>query len=327
MAERMEEALFPDLFVPWRELTRYEIAAFENALDGARDESDMQRFLEDHPHILIQQFTVGRGAWVILKKRLGSEYVTDFLIAQEASGGLIWYAVEIERPQANLFNKNGDASALLNHALGQINDWREWLSQNRDYAARPPEREGLGLIGINPELDGLVVVDRGSGIDARITRRRRRLAHTHRVVIETYDWLLSQARERLQVRQTDLARAANEIARWREISALSDDLVPGPVRSTYLSNINSVEYSKTNRYPFSDLTDEIPPEFEDFITRVQRILGETNSTWRVYITDKAHDYIILTPSGYITSAQSDKISQAGKNLPVKYLLTALVYDV
>jgi antiviral defense system Shedu protein SduA len=323
----MEEALFPDLFVPWRQLTRYEIAAFENALDGASNESDMQRFLEDHPHILIQQFTVDRGAWVIPKKRLGSEYVPDFLIAQEASGGLVWYAVEIERPQATLFNKNGDASALLNHALGQINDWREWLSQNRDYADKPPGREGLGLINISPDLDGLVVMGRGSDLDARTTRRRRRLAYTHRVVIETYDWLLSQARERLQIRQADLARAANEITRWREMSTLSDGLVPGPVRSTYLSNIDPVEYSKTNRYPFSDLTEEIPPEFKDFITRVRRILEETNSSLRSIYYDKAHDYVILTPSGYITSAQSDKIAQAGKNLPVKYLLTALVYDV
>ncbi len=326
MDEHME-ALFPDLFVPWREVTRYEIAAFENALDGASDESDMQCFLEDHPHILIQQFTAGRGAWVIPKKRLGSEYVTDFMIAREASGGLVWYAVEIERPQANLFNKNGDASAPLNHALGQINDWREWLSQNRDYASKPPEREGLGLIDINPELDGLLVIGRGSDIDARITRRRRRLAHNHRVVIETYDWLLSQVRERLQIWQTDLAKAANEIAHWRDMSTLSDDPVPGPVMSTYLSNIDPTEYSKTNSYPFSDLTDEIPPKFENFITWVRQIAGETGSSLKSISYDKAHDYVILTLSGYITSAQSDKIDQAGKNLPVKYLLTALVYDV
>src|SRR5713226_8356700 len=100
MAEGTAYALFPDIFVPWKELTRDEMAAFENAPDTARDESDMQRFLEAHPRILIQHIVVGGGAWVIPKKRLGSEYETDFLIAQEASGGLVWYAVELERPQA-----------------------------------------------------------------------------------------------------------------------------------------------------------------------------------------------------------------------------------
>jgi len=134
------------------------------------------------------------------------------------------------------------------------------------------------------------------------------------------------APELLQVRQTDLARAANEITQWRDMSALSDDLVPGPVRSIYLSNINPVEYSKTNTYPFSDLTDEIPLEFEVFVTEVKQILGETKAGLKSTYYDKAHNYVILTPSGYITSAQSDKINNAGKDLPVKYLLTALVYD-
>jgi hypothetical protein len=113
----MPDTLFPDLFVPWAEITRNEIAAFESALNGAHDERDMQRFLEDHPRMLIQQAGWGSGAWVIPQKRLGSEHVTDFLIVQEASGGFVWYAVELERPQAKVFNKNGDPSAALNHAL------------------------------------------------------------------------------------------------------------------------------------------------------------------------------------------------------------------
>jgi hypothetical protein len=73
------------------------------------------------------------------------------------------------------------------------------------------------------------------------------------------------------------------------------------------------------------LTDEIPPEFEVFITEVTQILGETKAGLKSTYHDKAHNYVILTPSGYITSAQSDKIN-AGRDLPVKYLLTVLVYD-
>jgi hypothetical protein len=113
------------------------------------------------------------------------------------------------------------------------------------------------------------------------------------------------------------------------MSALTDDLLPGPVRSIYLSNIDPVEYSKSRKsgaYSFSDLTDEIPPEFEDFITRVRRILKETKSSLESISYDKAHDYVTLTPSGYITPAQSDKITEAGRNLPVKYLFIALLYD-
>lgn len=325
MAERTEETIFPDLFVPWTELAGSEIAAYENTLNHARDESDMQRFLEANPRILMQHFAVGRGAWVIPKKRLGSEYETDFLIAQEGSGGLIWYAVELERPQAMLFTKKGDPSAALTHALRQISDWREWLSRNRGYAAQTHEREGLGLIDIHPELDGLIIIGRGSDIDTRTTARRRRLARDHRVEIETYDWLFSEARERFESRQTDLARAANDIMAWREMSALIEGEVPGPVWSTYLSNIDQSEYSKTDSYPFADLTDDLPSEFDDFIAKVERIIKESNARLKHISYDKAHDYVSLTPSGFITRAQLDRIDQAGKYLPIKYLLQALVY--
>jgi hypothetical protein len=208
VSEGADATLFPGRFVAWNELTRDEVAAFANALDGARDEHDMQRFLEANPRILIQHLIGGRGAWVIPKQRLGSQHETDFAIVQQASGNFVWYAVELERPQAKIFNKNGDPSAALTHALRQISDWRDWLSQNRDYAARSRERSGLGLIDIDPELEGLIVIGRNSDLEqGTTTSRRRRLERIHRIRIEPYDWLLSQAHERLEV----LGKRANPL--------------------------------------------------------------------------------------------------------------------
>lgn len=328
MTEPMGQPLPPDLFVPWRELTAYEIVAFQNALEGARNESDMQQFLEANPHFLIQQFTAGRDAWVIPKPRLGREYEPDFLIAQQESGGLVWHAVELERPQAILFTKGGDQSAALTHAIRQINDWREWISRNRDYASRRRTQEGLGLTNINPELDGLVVIGRGADADDRITRRRRQLGRSERIEIETYDWLLSHARDRLRASQTGHARAATAIERWREMSALTDEPVPGPVRQMHLSNIDPAEYSNTDAlrfYPASDWTDEIPRKFEDFVSKVREILRQTDSDLSISYFNP-HDYVILMASGYVTSAQADKIYQAGGKFPVRYMFQGLVYD-
>jgi hypothetical protein len=192
------DAFFGDRLVLWDELTRAEVAAYKTALDTARDEGDMQRFLEAHPRLLIQHLVAGRRSWVIPKKRLGSEHETDFVVAQQATDGLVWYAVELERPQAKMFNKNGDSSAALNHALRQINDWRDWLSRNLDYASRPSDRSGLNLIDIHPELEGMIIMGRDADFDRRaIAPRRQRLERVHRVKIETYDWLLAQASERL----------------------------------------------------------------------------------------------------------------------------------
>jgi hypothetical protein len=83
-AKMPNDALFPDQFVLWDVITHNEIAEFESALNGARDERDMQRFLEAHPLFLIQQISGGSGAWLIPQKRLGSELITDFLIAQKS---------------------------------------------------------------------------------------------------------------------------------------------------------------------------------------------------------------------------------------------------
>jgi Domain of unknown function (DUF4263) len=195
--EDPDDAFFPDLLVLWDEVTRDEVAAFETALKAARDERDMQRFLEAHPRLLIQHLTAGRRAWVIPKKRLGSEYETDFMIAQKASDGFVWLAVELERPQAKLFNQNGDPSAALNHALRQISDWRIWLSRNRDYAIRPREQSGLNLTDVEANLEGLIIMGRDADVDQRTNALRREWQRAHRIEIETYDWLLAQASERV----------------------------------------------------------------------------------------------------------------------------------
>lgn len=329
MAQRTREPLSPDQFVEGRTLTRYEVAAFDRALNRAAKEADMQLFLEANPQILMQQLAVGVGAWVIPKQRLGSEHETDFLIAYEASGGLVWHAVELERPQARLFIANGDASAALNHAIRQIEDWRDWLSHNRDYATRPRERAGLGLRDIDPRLSGLIVIGRGSDSDAQITRRRRALADAHRVVIETYDSLLSSARDRIVAGQPDLARAANEVTRWRELSSLTDEPLPGPVREVLLTNIDPTKYSGSEGlafYSMSEWTDDIPPAYREFIAEVERILARTQSRLTNVRYFKPGQYLILTPSGYIAPSQSDQIKRVAERLSEKYMLVAHIYD-
>ncbi len=162
----------------------------------------MQRFLEAHPCFLAQHLAGASGAWVIPQARLGSQHVTDFLIAEMDYGNLVWYAVELERPQSRIFTKNGDPSAALTHALGQIGDWRIWLSRNLDYATRPRCQSGLGLRDIEPQIEGLVIMGREHDVDPGKTgARRQSLERAHQVKIRTYDWLADQAREHLAGRE------------------------------------------------------------------------------------------------------------------------------
>jgi hypothetical protein len=190
--EAVDPGQLPGVFVQPGSVTPEEIAAYETALTAASNERAMQRFLEANPRLLTQHLGASPGRWVIPQKQLGAEHVTDFLIAEIGSTGFVWYAVELERPQAKLFTKKRDPSAALTHAMRQISDWRNWLSHNRDYAMRSPEQFGLGLVGIDPELEGLIIMGRDADIDPYTNPLRQRLARDNRIRIETYDWLSHQ---------------------------------------------------------------------------------------------------------------------------------------
>jgi hypothetical protein len=191
----MPEHLSPFL-VRWRDITTEECDEYEAALNEASAERDMQKVLERLPLFLLQHLPASSHYWVLPQRRLGAEYVTDFLIAEADGERLVWTAVELERPSASLFTLGGNPSATLTHAMRQIGDWRNWLSRNRAYAASAPKESGLGLPDIDPELDGLIIMGRDSAAASAQEDQRRRMARESRIRIQTYDWLLAQARAR-----------------------------------------------------------------------------------------------------------------------------------
>ncbi|PQP19019.1 Shedu anti-phage system protein SduA domain-containing protein [Rhodococcus opacus] len=204
---KREEAAEPSLAefaVEWDDITLERVAAFRGALNTASVEADMQAFLEANPNLLVQPLGGGHGRWVIPEKRLGSEHRADFMIGQKSTVGFEWVAVELEGPQRKMFNKNGEANQWLTHAIGQINDWRDWISRNRDYAARPRTDKGLGLVDIDGEVPGWIIMGRSSEASPETHDRRRRLARQHNIKIHSYDWLVERA----------LARCA-ELTAWR----------------------------------------------------------------------------------------------------------------
>jgi hypothetical protein len=212
------DIVFPGAYVRRNSLTVSNADAYEAALASAEDESAMQRFLEACPAMLVQHLSAGRGAWVVSQKHLGAEHVTDFLIAERNYGNFEWYAVELERPQARMFTRKGDPSAALMHAVRQIDDWRNWLSRNRDYASRQREQSGLGLVNIDPRLEGLIIIGRESEIDQRTYPLRKSLIHDNRVNIQSYDWLLDLAHQHLVAMEEEAARKAAQRAATDELT-------------------------------------------------------------------------------------------------------------
>ena len=191
--EKLGEPSLEEFFVDWTAITLAEVDAFRSVLDAATEEAELQTFLQDNPRVLVQVLRGGHGRWSISQKRLGSEYVTDFVIAEKSSIGFEWTAVELESPTAKLFTKGGDPAQFLNHAIRQITDWRNWLSHNRDYTTRLRTKDGLGLLDVDPQLPGLIIIGRRADVAEETADRRRAMSRELRIKIHTYDWLAEVA--------------------------------------------------------------------------------------------------------------------------------------
>jgi hypothetical protein len=188
-----------DYSVNWLRIEDKDVNRLKRRLRLATAERDMQRFLEEHPIHLILHLGGGHGRWVIPQKKLGSEYVTDFVIGQKHSGGFEWEAVELESPSVPMFTKAGDPSRQLIHAIRQIQDWRRWLGHNQNYAAHLRRKDGLGLTEIRCDLPGLILIGRRDAVDPKTNGLRQQMAKENAIKIHTYDFLIDNSEGQAEV--------------------------------------------------------------------------------------------------------------------------------
>lgn len=142
--------------------------------------------IERNPELLA---SLVQGHWetfVIPQKRLGAEHVTDFLVLGVTSQGPEWVAVELEAPRRELLTKRGRLREAVQHAVNQIQDWREWLTVNVAYAQNQHH-----LVGLTNRVPGLVIIGRADPAAEREPARRRH-AEQDQIQIHSWDWLLRE---------------------------------------------------------------------------------------------------------------------------------------
>ena len=186
-----------------RELAEYEIKdhateddidRLEQIIGAASDEKPIQKYLEENPHI-ITSLLGGKNRFCIPQKRLGSEYVPDFLICDTDSLGINWVLIELETPKSTIYLQMGDQlDEYARKGVAQIQEWREWLTSNVAYARNKRSNNGLGLIDIRPYSRAVVIV--GRRVHLRETKEvaRNQLRDGEDIHIHTYDWVLEQLR-------------------------------------------------------------------------------------------------------------------------------------
>lgn len=96
-------------------------------------------------------------AEVIPKKKLGEDFITDFVIVTPSDQGPTYTLVEIEKASHKILTKDNSLSSPTNHAIKQTRDWDVWLEKNKAY-----------LQGKLPGFETpkyMVVIGRGNALD------------------------------------------------------------------------------------------------------------------------------------------------------------------
>lgn len=197
LRELIRKDPFNKFLALWDDVKPAHLARFKRCLSSARSEAPLQRLFAREPLLLVQHLGGGHGRWVVPQKRLGAEFVPDFVVGEKSSIGYEWQLVELESPTAPLFTRAGDPSKHLTHALRQIDDWRAWLERNRDYATRPLDKAGLGLTDISSAAEGVVLIGRRKDLSPRDNERRRQMTARTGVKIHTYDYIADAIQGRI----------------------------------------------------------------------------------------------------------------------------------
>lgn len=126
---------------------------FEELLNGDINEETLQVFLKKHP------FVLHPAAEAIPKKKLGEDFVTDFVLVSTSAQGPTYILVELERASHAILTKDLALASPVNHAIKQTRDWDVWLEENKAYLrSKLPGFE-------TPKY--LVVIGRGNKLDEK----------------------------------------------------------------------------------------------------------------------------------------------------------------
>lgn len=159
-----------------------------------RHELELQSHIEKHPYILSQQLS--HCHHVFPRVKLGERFVADFFCLDIPSSGKEWIGVEIKRAGIKVITKAGRKTALLEHALQQVRDWRQWTIDNIDYARRSVEKSGLGLEEIQPRFIGWVIIGRRDQYNREFNKLRQQIFRDELIQVRSWDGVIEWAEQR-----------------------------------------------------------------------------------------------------------------------------------
>jgi hypothetical protein len=168
------------------------VEKFSSTLEPAIDEKPLQMFFEEHPEALLTGLVKPHTGWVIPRPRWpkpdGGFLVPDFIVCEWKSVGPDWFIIELESPKSSPLTKSGDVSQICNHAVGQINDYRNYIQEHGHFL------RGNGWPKLHGEFEGFVVIGRRTDPNRLEHPDKLQAFDRQKIEIVSYDRLLEEFR-------------------------------------------------------------------------------------------------------------------------------------
>ncbi len=115
-----------------------DITSFAQMIANDPSEEVLQQFLSEHPQMLFGLFGEGGDSdqAFLTKPPIGNSYNADFAILNVSQGGCKITLVELEPVQKQLFTQKLTPAHRLQGAIGQVQDWSQWINLNKQTFVR-----------------------------------------------------------------------------------------------------------------------------------------------------------------------------------------------
>lgn len=114
-------------------VTYQQITEFASLIAEDKSEESFQSYIAQNPNFLFRlaPSTDDTGLGLIAKPPISVFNTADFGILGVSQGGARMFLIELERPSDQLFTKKLGPTQKLQGAIGQVQDWDQWIRSNR----------------------------------------------------------------------------------------------------------------------------------------------------------------------------------------------------
>lgn len=178
-----------------------ESVLFLDKLNNSQNEHEIQNYIKNGKKWFIPLSVIyndygiynAAGNYFYKELELGKEYKADYAILGHNSDGYKLLLIEFETPNKTkiLQNSTNDWTKEVRKGITQIEDWKMWFNNNRDYFIKSMHYTEENIDLKQSQIFYLLVISRRVCFDTRANNKRSQYCYENRNInIVSYDRLV-----------------------------------------------------------------------------------------------------------------------------------------